>query len=205
MPHARVVAVPALCLALLVACGGDDAVNTGAGSLHVRVNPPVSQFDPDGFDVRVDNGSPRDVPAEGELAIEGMSPGPHTVELTDVELPCQVTTDNPRTVTVVADEVVTATFTVVCETTGFIAVTTHTTGDDPDPDGYALAVDGADAPLIGANATVTLATDAGVHGVTLSEIADNCAVQGGSATQTVTVTAGETVDLTFDVACTAVP
>jgi hypothetical protein len=202
MPHVRV-AAPALCLALLAACSGDDAVNSGAGSIGVQVSPAQSPFDPDGFEVRVDQGAPRAVPDDGGLVFE-VTAGPHTVELTDVELPCEVSGANPRTVTVEGGEIVTASFTVVCEHTGFIAVTTHTTGDDPDPDGYALAVDGANAPLIGSNATVTLAVDAGVHGVTLSEIANNCDVEGGP-TQTVTVDVGETTDLTFEVACTAVP
>jgi hypothetical protein len=201
MPHARV-AVPALCLALLTACGGDDTVNSGTGSISVQVSPAESPLDPDGFDVRVDQGAPRAVPDDGGLVFE-VAAGSHTVELTDVEQPCDVSGANPRTVTVDGGEVVTASFTVVCEHTGFIAVTTHTTGDDPDPDGYALAVDGANAPLIGSNATVTLAVDAGTHAVTLSEIADNCDV--GDPTQTVTVDAGETTDLTFEVACTAVP
>ena len=162
-------------------------------------------MDGDGFDVRVDNGNTRPLPADGVLDLEGMLPGEHTLELTDVELPCEVTSANPQTATVVAGDVVNVAFTVACEHTGFIQIWTQTTGEDPDPNGYFLAVDGADAPIIEANVVATLAVDAGEHEVTLSEVAANCTVQGEGAAQTVTVAANETAHLTFVVACTAVP
>jgi hypothetical protein len=203
MSH-RSLTAPALCLAFLVACNSDSTGN-GAGSLHVRVTPPSSPLDGDGFDIRVDNGSPRPVPAEGELALEGMLPGEHTVELTDVELPCEVTSENPQTVTVVAGDDVTASFTVVCEHTGFIQVRAQTTGEDLDPNGYFLDVDGAEAPVIEANGTATLAVDAGDHQVTISDIAANCTAQGEGATHNVTVIANQTAHTTFDVVCTALP
>ena len=197
-------AAAALSLALLAGCGGGDAVGTGAGSIHVVVSPATTPFDQDGFAVRLDNGSPRTIPAAGDIVIEGVDAGAHTLQLTDVDLPCQVTGENPRTVTVTAGESVNANFNVECASTGFINVTTHTTGQDIDPDGYALAVDGRDAPLIGANAVSTLLVDAGTHAVTISEVAANCAVQGED-TQTVTVEPDGSADVTFEVVCTAVP
>ena len=205
MPHLRVI-VPALalCLSLLAACG-DDAVNSGAGSIHLIVSPGTSTFDTDGWDVRLDEGGARDVPDQGDLVFEGLTSGEHTLQLTDVELPCEVSGQNPRTVIVNSGDVTTVTFNVVCVHTGFIAVTTVTTGEDLDPDGYALSVDEANAPLIGSNDTATLAVDAGPHAVTLSGIADNCAVQDGEPTRSVTVTADETTDLTFEIVCSAVP
>lgn len=194
-----------LCLALLVACNGGDTSGNGAGSLHVRVTPSSSPLDPDGFAARIDDGSSRPIPAGGELELEGMLPGDHKVELTDVDAPCEVTTENPLTVTVVSGDVVTASFTVVCEHTGFIQVRTQTTGEDPDPNGYFLDVDGQNAPTIGVNSTATLAVSVGTHAVAISDIADNCAAQAPGATQNVTVNGGETAHLTFTVACTALP
>ena len=88
--------------------------------------------------------------------------------------------------------------------TGFIQVRTQTTGE-ASTNGYFLDVDGANAPVIGANATATLAVDGGQHAVTISDIADNCTAQGAGATQDVTVTGGETAHVTFTVACTALP
>ena len=201
MSHPRF-AITALCLAFLVACG-DDSTGNGAGSLHVRVNPASSPLDPDGFDARVDNGNARPIPADGELQLEGMLPGAHTVELTDVDTPCTVSTENPVTVTVVAGDVVTASFTVVCEHTGFIQVRTQTTGQSLDPNGYFLDVDGEAAPGIGVNGVATLAVPAGDHEVTLSDVASNCTVGGPGATQSVSVTGAQTTNVTFTVVCTA--
>jgi hypothetical protein len=202
----RSLTAAALCLTLLVACNGDDSSGNGAGSLHVRVTPASSPLDPDGFAARLDDGSSRPIPGDGELALEGLLPGEHTVELTDVDTPCVVTTENPLTVEVVGGDVVTASFTVACEHTGFIQVRTETTGEDPDPNGYFLDVDGATAPSIGVNATATLAVGAGDHDVTISDIADNCTVLGGEgATHTVAVVAGQTAHTTFEVDCVAVP
>ena len=157
MPHPRVT-LSAVCLALLAACSNDSTGDSGNGSIHVLVTPDAFQFDGDGFDVRIDQNTPRPMPDNGELVIDGVTSGDHTVQLSDVDLPCQVSGANPRTVTVTSGGVGTASFSVTCVTTGFIGVTTHTTGEDPDPDGYALAVDGQNAPLIGPNETVTLAS-----------------------------------------------
>ena len=201
MSH-RSLAAAALSLSLLVACNGDNTSGNASGSLHVRVTPSSSPLYPDGFAARIDNGSSRPIPAGGELQLEGMLPGEHTVELTDVDLPCTIETENPVTVTVPSDDVVTASFTVVCEHTGFIQVRTETTGEDPDPNGYFLDVDGNNAPVIGANATATLAVDAGSHAVTISDIAANCTPEGGP-TQTVNVTGGQTAHVTFNLTCTA--
>ena len=81
----------ALTLGLLAGCGGSDAVGTGAGSIHVVVSPATTPFDQDGFAVRLDNGSPRTIPAAGDIVIDGVDAGAHTLQLTDVDLPCQVT------------------------------------------------------------------------------------------------------------------
>ena len=197
------VAVPVLCLALAAACGSDDSVNTGAGTINVAVNPATSPLDPDGFTAKIDNGTPQAIPELGGLQVPGMIPGEHKVTLGDVDSPCRVTTDNPLTVQVVGGETVTASFKISCVSDGFINITTHTTGDDPDPDGYALAVDGEAAPLIGVNDNATVVTTEGNHDVTLSEVAANCAVQGGD-TQSVTVSGGNTSPITFEVVCTAV-
>lgn len=199
MSHARF-AISALCLAFLVACNGDSTGN-GAGSLHVRVNPPSSPLDPDGFDAKIDNGNSRPIPADGELQLEGMLPGAHTVELTDVDTPCDVTTENPVTVTVVAGDVVTASFTVVCEHTGFIQARTHTTGTNIDPNGYFVDIDSGNALGIDANGVTTLGIDAGDHTVNLTDVAANCTVQGDGPSQSVTVTGGQTAHVTFEVVC----
>ncbi|HET6577559.1 MAG TPA: hypothetical protein VFG66_04515 [Gemmatimonadales bacterium] len=90
----------------------------------------------------------------------------------------------------------------VAPTTGEIAVTVSTTGDEPDPDGYTLSLDDLDGAVIDGNATRTLTVTEGNHTLELGGLAANCAVQGDSR-QSVQVTAGGSATVTFAVVCSA--
>jgi Tol biopolymer transport system component len=80
-----------------------------------------------------------------------------------------------------------------------------TSGQDLDPDGYALAVDGGSPQLVGIDDTVVVSgLAAGLHEIELSGIAENCTVTGTNP-RNVTVEFGVTVTSTFDVSCTAIP
>ncbi len=86
---------------------------------------------------------------------------------------------------------------------GEIQVTTSTSGDTIDSDGYTVTVDGSESQAIGVNAMVTFSDlSGGDHSVELSDVAVNCAV-GGDNLRMVTVTVGSTVPTTFDVTCLA--
>ena len=85
-------------------------------------------------------------------------------------------------------------------TTGAIGVTTVTTGDDIDADGYTLSVDGNNGGAIGVNAVVIIPDlTPGTYSIGLSGVAANCAVQNNP--RDVDVTAGLTENTQFDVAC----
>jgi hypothetical protein len=84
--------------------------------------------------------------------------------------------------------------------TGQIAVTVTTTGGGPDPDGYTLSLDGHEGVAIAANAARTLTVDQGSHTLALGGLAATCEVQG-ERSRTVTVDAGATVPVDFEVAC----
>lgn len=91
------------------------------------------------------------------------------------------------------------------QTTGQIAVTTITTGDTPDADGYALTLDGNAAGNIGVNAQqiipdLTVAT----YSVGLTNVAANCTVAADNP-RDVAVTAGLTENTTFNVDCPGAP
>src|SRR5713101_1154924 len=86
---------------------------------------------------------------------------------------------------------------------GDIQVAVTTTGADLDPDGYAIALDGATARPIPVNGTLTLAgISTGSHTLVLSGLAPNCALSGPNARQA-DVTAGLTTQVSFTVACVA--
>src|SRR2546428_70759 len=88
-------------------------------------------------------------------------------------------------------------------TTGGVRVTTVTAGADLDPDGYTAALDdssGAALP-IGINGSVTFTPlSPGTHSLTLRGTTANCLVAGANS-QTVSVVAGQTAEVTFHVTC----
>ena len=85
-----------------------------------------------------------------------------------------------------------------------LQVTTATTGDQLDPDGYAVSVNGADPMSVGVNDTLIIGdASPGPQVVELSGVAPNCVVQG-SGTDTVTVAAGATASANFQITCAAV-
>ena len=90
-------------------------------------------------------------------------------------------------------------------TIGQIAVTTVTTGDNPDADGYALTLDGNAAGAIGVNA-VTIIPDLtpATYSVALTDVAANCTV-GGDNPRDLGVTAGVSTTTTFSVDCPGAP
>ncbi|HEX5437231.1 MAG TPA: hypothetical protein VFW98_08725 [Gemmatimonadaceae bacterium] len=84
--------------------------------------------------------------------------------------------------------------------TGSVQVSTATTGHNLDADGYSISVDGGQAQSVGDTASITLdGVTAGSHAITLSGLAPNCSV--ANATQTVTVTAGASATVSFQVTC----
>jgi len=86
---------------------------------------------------------------------------------------------------------------------GAIAVTTITTGSPVDPDGYTVAVDNGASQHIAPTGVVTFTgLSIGVHTVTLSGVAANCAVNN---TVTVNVPLVGSVSTTFVVTCSASP
>ena len=88
---------------------------------------------------------------------------------------------------------------------GALEITTSTTGEDPDPDGYTLTVDGGTAEPIGANAVVTRPNlGPGDYQVQLGDVAANCAVAGNNP-RTIAVASGATAQTTFTVSCSALP
>lgn len=177
----------------------------GCTATGVVVAVPTTGLDPAPYTVLVDGVVSGFVYPNSTTNITRLDEGSHLVTLTNVAPNCTVATPNPRSVVVVAKQLVPVSFTISCvATTGSIAVTTVTLGSDLDPSGYRLQVDGSTWAQ-GVNRTVTVAQiPAGDHGVHLQGVTKNCTVDGQNP-RTVRVTAGgltrDTTRVTFQVTC----
>jgi hypothetical protein len=188
------------------ACGDDDPSGPAQTAITVNVASTGSPADPDGYLVSIDAGPPEEVGANGSVTFEDLASGGHTVLLDGVAANCTVEGDNPRTVTVDAGETAETTFNVTCAAeAGSIAVTTTTTGESVDPDGYTISIDDGAPQAIGVNSTATITgLSEGEHSMELGEVASNCSLGGLANPMTVTVVTGETSEVTFTITCTAV-
>ncbi len=186
-----------------LACGGDDLTAPPTGQITVTTSTSGPEQDPDGYTVSLDDQPGETIEINGSRTLSTAS-GDHTVEIGGLAANCSVQGDTRQAVQVAGGEVTAVDFEVVCrETAGGLRVVAATTGGGQDTDGYSFTVDQGEAQAIGANDAVTVtALPAGNHEVLLSGVADNCGVAGPNP-RTATVAAGEVVELTFEIACSA--
>lgn len=176
----------------------------GTGSLQITTSTTGQNPDPDGYVVTVDGGQNEVIGSNASVTLHNLVPGARTVELTGVASNCSVE-QNPRVVTVVPSGTAQTTFNVSCGSalSGTLQVTTETTGQATDPDGYLVGLDGVQSRAIGINGSVTFTgVSTGGHTVALSGIAGNCTVSGGTL-RTVTVPADGVATVLYAVSCTA--
>lgn len=158
---------------------------------------------PDGYEVRLDDGENQPIASNGALSFEDVAPGTHEVELLAFASNCAVDGSNPRAVVVSETTTSPVGFSVVCTMLprGDLSVTTTTSGDDLDDDGYVVAVDGGTGIPVGIDDDrIFPDLPAGDHQVVLSGLASNCAVQGENP-RTVPVAGDQTTATTFAVVC----
>jgi TolB protein len=172
------------------------------GGIEILVTTSGDDQDPDGYEVVVDGGVPQAIGVNGSVTAGGLAPGDHTVALEDVAANCSVGGGNPRTVAVAAGQTAATSFTVTCSSlAGSLRISASTGGEDLDEDGYEVVIDGGGPSAIGINGSMTagglVPSD---YSVELQGEAFNCDVAGDNP-RTVTVTAGQEAQVTFDVTC----
>jgi hypothetical protein len=200
--------VPLACSSLLAvtACGDSDDSGTDPGGARgdfaIVTETTGVEFDADLYEIRVNDVFASLIGANDSVAFVDRAADTYSVELTDVAANCVVSGDNPRPVTVVADEEVGTTFEIECfATAGVLQVVTETTGPNPD-DGYTLSVDDVDAGTMAANDTARTADlQTGEHTVRLGDIALNCQLVGDPE-RTVTIPSNDMVETKYEVLCT---
>jgi hypothetical protein len=188
------------------------AVTCGSGAPSVRVTTTTTggDLDVDGYRVNVLGFGFQDgAPVNGAAAFYFVPPGTYSVALQEIASNCAVNGANPQAVTVTAGATAELAFTVTCRSAanGSIRVTTVTTGEDVDPDGYTAELVGYAPyvlylPVSGSSAYPSV--QPGGYSVELKGVASNCTVSGANP-QRVTVTIGSTADAVFAVTCARLP
>jgi len=199
-----------LVLAALVSTGCATAGDGGSdgdmgppetGSIRVTTSTSGAELDSDGYMLSAGSNT-RSIGVNATVTFADLDAASYTVDLTGVQFNCQVGGQNPRTLSVQAGATAETTFDVGCQPTGFLEVTTATTGADLDADGYRLTA-GSVVQTVTSNGSATVGRFVvGPVDVELGQVASNCLV-GGSNPRTVTILAGATAATTFPVTCSA--
>jgi hypothetical protein len=186
--------------ALLLACGNDGpAAPTGAAEIAVVNRTSGDPLETDGYLVRLD-GADHALPVDDSIALSGLEPGDHQVELTGVASGCAVSGANPRVIHTWAAEKAQTLFLVSCNApgTGRVFVQTSTYGQAEGD--YLLEVAGAPDRPVGTKDTVTVrAIPAGPVILSLTGMG-HCVVAGRNP-RTIVVPLGLTVGTIFKVRC----
>jgi Tol biopolymer transport system component len=184
-------------------CGGEDIAAPTTGILEITTATSGAEPDVDGYVIRVDDGAETVIGTNASLRRENVEAGDHSVLLAGLAANCALAGENPRSIQVVAGKTATLDFVITCTTTaGAIRVSVTTSGSPTDPDGYVARLDDGDPGLpIATDGNVSFTgVPVGSHTVALTEVAANCVVTGEPA-QSVTVAAGATSEISFEVTC----
>jgi Tol biopolymer transport system component len=189
-------------------CGGDDGgtVPPGSGTLEITTTTGGVEQDGDGYSLLFDGGPGQSIGSTETVVIAEVTSGSHSIQLSGVAPNCSVSSDNPQSVTVNGGETTAISFAVTCSaTTGTLTITSATSGPATDPDGYTVAVDGANRGALGGNGAVTLSgLQPGSRTVGLSSVAVNCQIQGDNLRE-VTIAAGASASVAYTINCAPPP
>ena len=101
------------------------------GAIEVVTQTTGTEVDPDGYEVRIDTTPPLSIGIDDAVLVEDQVTGPHIVLLSGTSENCCVVPENPRGVTVAADETASTTFMIMCGPVaeGRIAIESNRDGD----------------------------------------------------------------------------
>lgn len=199
----RSVAALSIAVSFILACGDDDPTEPQTGSIEISLVVTGDLPDPDGCWVTIDDGAMQHLAAGQSLTASDLPTGLHSVVITGVSSNCSVPGGTSRSVNVSANETSTVLFSLDCDPSrgSELEVYTHTTGSAINASGYLVVLGGVGSQRVGVNDMVTFSgLRSREHSVRLTELAENCSVIGENPRR-VAVEVGETVRITFGVAC----
>lgn len=194
--------IPSVIVAFAAACVPH------VGTLTVSTTSTGDEQDLDGYVLFVAPGREIVVPPNGTTTISDVRVGQPSLSLLGISPNCDVDGVLPRPVEIVFGGTVDVSFSVRCRATGTLHITTTTTGDATDPDGYELGISlGAKGfyrqvrlPTGGAVDLDGLAP--GNYSLTLLNVIDNCAGPLPNPWPA-TIASGSMTSVAVNVACKA--
>lgn len=104
------------CTMASVSCGDDPVSQPTEGTIMVVTTTVGTDFDPNGYTVSVNSGQPVAIENLGTLFFNDLDAGTYDVSLAGIAANCStVPGENPKEVTVVAADTVSAEFEITCE------------------------------------------------------------------------------------------
>jgi hypothetical protein len=191
----------------LLAAAACTASSTGEslGTLEVVASTSGANPDPDGYRVEVDAEPARAVAPAGSTTFPALPAGEHRVALSGVSANCAVADSAVRRVVIEAGQTDTIAFSITCDSTsGSVQVRTVTSGEDLDPNGYAVLVDDVPVATVSDTGVTEVPVAAVRHQVTLAGVTPNCIVAGDNP-RSVDVGIGVSVPIAFAIQCAQAP
>jgi Tol biopolymer transport system component len=185
---------------LLVACDGPEAPRGGA--IAVRAVPAGSEVVARGLRVLLDGVSSADLEGAEPRVLAPVPAGDHLVELTALPATCAaVDGDKARRVAVVENDTTHVEFAVECNAIGgALQVSVLTEGEELDPSGYDVVVDGTVVGSVSTAGALTVSLAPGARAVHLGEMTPNCLIEGGSPRE-IMIHPGGVTAVEFSVSC----
>ena len=148
------------------------------GSIEVRTRTSGVSPDLDGYALSLDGGAAIAIGSDASHVFEGVSAGPHTLDLTGIAANCVVAGPNPADVEVAPDAVVTHTFDVACSG-GSLNVSVSTQGD-PEQSSYTISAGNRELQIAVNGSAAFDDLPAGALSVRLDDVPSHCVVQGAN-------------------------
>jgi WD40-like Beta Propeller Repeat len=188
---------------LLTACA-DESPDHATGGIEVLVQAGGAGEDRDGITVIFDEQTRIGLNGAGSVLFADVEPGPHRITIAGVDGGCTVSGGDRQTAVVTGGDTAHVAFELTCEAArGGIDVVTATAGQDFDPDGYLLQLDGVEALVLNNAGIHRVSAPEGPHTLSLSGLSANCTLDDPEP-RLVVVTGGQPATASFAVSCAAV-
>ena len=189
-----------------LSCNGEDITEPSKSTLEVNTSTDGVERDQDGYTLQMDAAQAQTIGSAATLRITELVPGNHVLQLGGAAANCTIAGENPRVVNIPSGETATVSFQVTCHATiSSLQVSATTAGPSPDPDGYAITIDGTGAGTVGQNDEISLSSiPPGDHLIGLGGVTGNCQVEGENP-RNVTLVPGESASADFAVSCAEPP